>query len=88
MPGGELVPHMSARYRTQMMDAIFEGAGGFQKALDWVEKSDSNYGEFFKLWARGQARATSTELTAGSSIEDMLARLDGGEHATLVGSSD
>lgn len=84
MPGGPLLPHMSARLRTETIDALFIGAGGFDRALAWINKSDENYGDFFKLWARGAVRSTNVELTADDSIETLLARLDAGEHAEVV----
>lgn len=85
MPGGEMVPHMSARARTQMVDALFEASGGFQKALDWIEKSDENYGEFLtKIWAKGVAKATVVEHGLGDGVEALLAQLDGGAHARVI----
>lgn len=84
MPGGPLAPHMSARLRTEIVDALFVGAGGFERALDWINKSEDNYGEFFKIWARGAVRSTNVELTADDSVEALLARLDAGEHAKVI----
>jgi hypothetical protein len=84
LPGGDMMPFMSARLRTQTVDALFEAAGGFNRALAWVDKSDENYGEFFKLWAKGAIRPTQIEHTAAEGLEDALARLDAGEHAKVV----
>jgi hypothetical protein len=89
MPDGQLMPHMSARARTAMVDAVFQGAGGFERMLAWVEKSDENYGEFLtKIWAKGAAKVSSTELNVSGGVEDLLAKLDAGEHARVVGESD
>ena len=87
-PDGTLIPHLSARYRTQMMDAVFVGSGGFDRMLAWVNKSDDNYGDFLKMWARGQAKATSVEVGLGEGVESMLAHLDAGENARVVSGDD
>lgn len=85
MPGGDMLPYMSGRMRTQQMDALFHAAGGFDRALAWIEKTDANYETFFKLWAKGAVRPQAQEpgQTTGS-LEDLLARLDAGEHAKVV----
>lgn len=86
MPGGTLLPHMSARHRTQVFDTAFEMLGGVDRLVAWAEASDENYGDFLKLFARGQAKATTTELTAGSvSVEELLAQLDAGASAKVIG---
>jgi hypothetical protein len=54
--GGALIPHMSAKRRTRMFDEAFEKLGGLDKLVEWAGKSDENYGEFLKQYARGQAR--------------------------------
>lgn len=85
LPGGDLIPMMSARRRTELVDALFEASGGFQRALAWIDKSDDNYGEFFiKVWAKGAIRPTQIEDHRASDIEELLARLDAGEHAKVV----
>lgn len=76
LPGGYLLPHMSARLRTQIMDTLFQITGGVERAQAWIEKSDENYGEFFKMWAKGQARQTAVEHNVGPSVEQMIDRLD------------
>lgn len=82
------MPHLSARLRTEMVDALFIGSGGFERAQAWINKNDDNYGDFFKIWAKGAIRATSTELTADDSVEALLAKLDAGEHARVINGSD
>jgi hypothetical protein len=76
LPGGELIPHLSARMRTSVIDALFTGAGGYDRALSWIEASDENYGEFFKIWSRGAARATNVEVGVSEGVENLLERLD------------
>ena len=82
MPSGALLPHMSARLRTETIDALFVGAGGFERALAWIEKNDSNYAEFFKLWAKGAVRATNVELGVSEGVEALLEKLDEQDRAS------
>lgn len=84
MPGGTLMPHMSARMRTEQIDALYVGSGGFERAQAWINKNDDNYGEFFKIWAKGAVRSTNVLLEADDSVEAMLAKLDAGEHAKVI----
>lgn len=84
LPGGGLLPHMSARLRTEIIDAVFEGVGGAEKMRAWVEASDANYAEFIKLWARGAVRSSNVELTASEGLENMLEKLDRAENAKLI----
>ncbi len=79
-----MMPYMSARLRTQTIDALFEASGGFERALAYIDRNDDNYGEFFKIWAKGAVRTTGVEHTASESLEDMLAKLDAGDHAKVV----
>lgn len=81
---GTLVPHLSARYRTMMFDAVFENIGGFLGFSAWAEQSNENRTEFYKMWARGQAKASSVEIGLGGGVEDLLARLDAGDAAKVV----
>jgi len=89
MPNGAMIPHMSARKRTQTIDALFDAAGGFSRALAWIEKSDENYGEFFKgMWAKGAARPISVEHNSGAGLEEMLEKMDRAANAmTIEGTS-
>ena len=88
MPSGALLPHMSARLRTQTIDALFVATGGFERAQAWIEKSDDNYGTFFKdIWARGAAKAVSAEIGVSEGVESLLERLDErerSERATII----
>ena len=71
-----MLPHMSARLRTETIDALFVGMGGYEKAKAFFQKSDENYLEFIKIWAKGAARSSNVEVTASDGIESMLKRLD------------
>lgn len=70
--------------RTETVDALFVGAGGFEKALAHITSTEERYGEFLKMWARGAVRSTNVELSADDSVEALLARLDAGEHAKVI----
>lgn len=77
VPGGSLLPHMSARARTQTVDALFEGCGGYDRALQWIEADDENYGKFFvHIWAKGVERPVHMEHGMDDGMEAALARLD------------
>lgn len=84
MPDGSLLPHMSAKLRTQTIDAVFQGAGGAERLLAWVEASDENYAKFFEVWARGAVRSTNVELSASEGVESLLEKLDRAENAKLI----
>lgn len=87
-PDGLLLPHLSARYRTAQVDALYAASGGFQKALDWINADPDNYRVFFKdVWAKGMMRVSAAESANSQTIEDKIAALDMGE-ATLVPQSD
>lgn len=75
---------MSARMRTEIIDAVFDGVGGAERMRAWVEASDENYAEFIKLWARGAVRSTNVELTASEGIENLLEKLDRADSAKLI----
>ena len=76
VPGCGLLPHISARLRTEIIDAVFVETGGPERLAGWANKSDENYGEFIKIWARGAARHSNVEVNAGEGIEKLLERLD------------
>lgn len=84
-PGGDLLPHMSANLRRSIVDAVFTGAGGPERMLAWVEKSDDNYEVFLKqIWAPGQAKAVSAELGVSEGVEALLEKLDRAEAAQTI----
>lgn len=76
IPGGALIPHMSARHRTQLVDALFEAVGGFERAKAHIEASEDNYHDFFMAWMKGQAKAINTEHTASDDLSNLIKRLD------------
>jgi hypothetical protein len=76
LPGGELLPHMSARRRTEIVDTVFEGIGGVERLAAYASRNDENYGNFIKIWAKGQAKASSVEVHGSEGVENMLKRLD------------
>lgn len=85
MPSGDLMPHMSARLRTHTIDALFEAAGGFERAQAWIEASDDNFGEFFvKVWAKGAAKSSNVEHNVGDSVEALLDKLDAADRARPI----
>lgn len=86
LPGGDLMPYMSARRRQEIADIVFEQVGGVPRMVAWVEKSDDNYGMFLtKIWAKGMLRPVNDERAGGpSDVESLLARLDAGEHAKVI----
>lgn len=81
MPGGDIMPHMSARNRTRMMDLVFEGSGGFDRLLAFAEKNDENYTVFFKEWAKGAVRSSNVEVGVSEGVENLLDRLDARDKA-------
>lgn len=82
--GGGLLPHMSARLRTEIIDAVFHGSGGAERLLAWVDKSDENYAKFFEVWARGAVRSTNVEVGVSDSVENLLEKLDRADNAKLI----
>lgn len=81
MPNGNLLPHMSARARTEVIDIVFQDIGGPAAMSDWARQNQT---EFYQMWGRGAVRSTNVELSADSSMESLLDRLDAGEHAKVI----
>jgi hypothetical protein len=85
LPGGQLLPFMSARRRHEIVDTVFEMAGGVERLAHVVNKSDENFFEFAKtLWAKGLPRAVATEHNVSESVEDLLTKLDRAENAKTI----
>lgn len=84
MADGGLLPHLSARLRTEIIDAVFHGVGGADRLRAWVEQNDENYKIFFQMWARGAVRSSNVELTASEGVENLLEKLDRAENAKLI----
>lgn len=86
MPGGEIVPYLSPKQRSALFDYVYRETGGAEAMVDWVKRSDENRRSFYGWYSRMTARpaeATDEEKNKGS-IEDLLARLDAGENATVI----
>lgn len=81
--GGALLPHLSARRRTEVVDTVFNMVGGVERMADWANKPE-NYGEFLtKVWAKGMAKPMHVELTQSESLEGLLDRL-ASENAKVI----
>lgn len=78
------MPHMSARLRTETIDALFVASGGFERAQAWIEKNDANYAEFFKIWAKGAVRSSNVEVGVSEGVEALLDKLDQSERAAAA----
>jgi hypothetical protein len=80
----DMMPFVSARMRMNTMDYLFQATGGAERAKDWIEENDDNYKEFFRLWARGASKSSTTEIHASESVEAILSRLDAGDSARVI----
>ena len=89
-PGGEILPFLSARKRTQIIDTVFDEIGGAQALADVANLNDENRKWFYTLWAKGAARPMLPANSAPKDgrIEELLARLDAGESATVINGDD
>lgn len=76
LPSGQIISHMSARRRNEIMDTVFEMVGGVDRLAHEVERSPEAYWNFMKLWGKGLPRVSSNEHTLGGGVEDLLDRLD------------
>lgn len=83
-PAGEMLPHLSARRRMEVMDMVFEQIGGVEGFAAWADRDDDHRSEFYKMWSRGAMRSTNVEVSSALSPEDIIARLDAGEHAKVI----
>ncbi len=84
--GGELMPFLSAKRRTEIIDRVFEATGGEREMAAWVDRSDDNRAKFYGWFVKGAFRGSAPVPAAdnGSKIEEMLARLDAGEGAKVI----
>lgn len=87
MPGGSLLPHMSARLRTETIDAVFHNVGGAERMTAWAEESNDNLTKFYEMWSRGAVRSTNVEHSAGEGFEAMLEKLERADNAKLIDGS-
>ena len=86
VPGGGLLPHVSARLRQETVDAVFQATGGFDRLLAFTERNEDNYKFFLeKLWSKGLPRNSNAELNVSADgVEALLAKLDAGENAKVI----
>jgi hypothetical protein len=88
--GGELLPFLSAKRRTEIIDRVFEATGGETAMAEWVEKSDDNRGKFYGWFVKGAFRGSAPAPVEdrGTKVEELLARLDAGEGAKVINNDD
>ena len=82
MPGGDLLPHMSARRRRQAIDNIYAMVGGEERTVHEIDrdKTGAAYWRFFDAWARGAGRPLSVEHTMNTdSVEALWEKIDARE---------
>lgn len=86
LPGGTLVPHLSARRRHEIADIVFEMCGGVERLAHEADKNSESYWTFIeKVWAKGLPRAVATEHSASEGVEALLEKLDRADKGTLIG---
>lgn len=81
LPGGALLPHLSARMRTETIDVVFHEIGGTEAMAEWARQNKT---EFYQMWGRGAVRSANVEVSSDNTIESLLDRLDAGEHAKVI----
>lgn len=86
LPGGQMMPHMSARRRHEIADTVFEMLGGVERLHHEANRDRESYWDFMKtIWAKGLPRAVASEPTASNEqVEEMLKRLDQAENAQVI----
>jgi hypothetical protein len=78
-PDGEIQANYAKYYRGAVAIA-WESCGGQERFNDWASK---NYADFVKTFVSKQI-PRETEISASDSVEDLLRRLDAGEHAQVI----
>lgn len=83
---GQLVPFMSAKRRTEIIDRVFDATGGETEMAAWVERDDKNRAQFYGWFVKGAFRGAAPVDAGdrGTKVEELLARLDAGEGATVI----
>lgn len=85
LPGGQLLPHLSARRRHEICDTVFEMLGGVERLHHEANRDRESYWDFMKLWQKGLPRAVATEHSVDKdSVEELLKRLDRAENAKVI----
>lgn len=82
---GDMTPFMSHKDREHMAWALWEEAGGHERAADLLRKDPEKFWEATKelVFKRLPRPVTNVAVTA-DSVEALLARLDAGEHAQVI----
>lgn len=82
---GDMMPFMSHRDREHMAWALWEEAGGHERAADLLRKDPEKFWEATKeLIFKRLPRPVQNVAVSGDSVEALLARLDAGEHAEVI----
>lgn len=84
LPGGTMMPHMSARRRHDILDTVFEMLGGVERLAHEANRNPDAYWEMMKHWGKGLPRAVATEHRIGEGVEELLDKLDAAEHAQVI----
>lgn len=84
LPGGELMPYLSAKRRHQVCDVVFDMLGGVERLHAEADKSSEAYWEFMKMWSKGLPRVAHAEVNAGEGFEALLDKLDAAERTIDV----
>ncbi len=82
LPGGDLLPFMSAKRRNQICDTVFEMLGGVERLHDEADKNPVWFYE--KLWSKGLPRVGGTEVSVSEGVETLLEQLDKAEAAKTI----
>lgn len=82
LPGGLMLPHMSARRRHEICDVVFEMLGGTER-LHAVADGDPKW-FYGTLWQKGLPRAVATEHAVTEGVEVLLDKLDAAERAKTI----
>lgn len=87
LPGGQMMPFMSARRRHEVCDTVFEMLGGTERLHHEANRDRESYWDFMKLWQKGLPRAVVAENTNSEGVEEALKRLDAAENAKTINAS-
>lgn len=74
---GAVIVH-AGRYARESVLVAFEMIGGVQRLADWADRNPTEF--YTRLFTKVITR--EVELSAGTGIEDLLAMLDRGGHAS------
>lgn len=84
LPGGQLMPHLSARRRHEVLDTVFEMLGGPERLHHEANRDRDAYWEFMKLWGKGLPRAVATEHSVNNeSVDELVKKLEARERGII-----